>query len=119
MSSLASFRGFAGTPASYASKAAVCNYGKGPRNAYARVCIGVSVICPGFVRAGMTVQNDFAMPFPIEANRAARMIHRGLAHNRGRISFPWQMYGATWLVQALPPWTTNRVIHGLSAKASD
>lgn len=36
MSSLASFRGFAGAPAYCASKAAVRNYGEGLRNAYAR-----------------------------------------------------------------------------------
>ncbi len=37
MSSLASFRGFAGAPAYCASKAAVRNYGEGLRNAYAAV----------------------------------------------------------------------------------
>jgi short-subunit dehydrogenase len=119
MSSLASFRGFAGAPAYCASKAAVRNYGEGLRNAYARDGIGVSVICPGFVRSGMTDENDFAMPFLMDAERAARIIRRGLARNRGRIAFPWQMYGAAWLVQALPTWTTDRVMRGLPAKASD
>jgi short-subunit dehydrogenase len=119
MSSLASFRGFAGAPAYCASKAAVRNYGEGLRNAYARAGIGVSVICPGFVRSGMTEENDFAMPFLMEADRAAGIIRRGLARNRGRIAFPWQMYGAAWLVQALPTWTTDRIMRGLPAKASD
>lgn len=119
MSSLASFRGFAGAPAYCASKAAVRNYGEGLRNAYARAGIGVSVICPGFVRSAMTAENDYAMPFLMEAGRAARIIRRGLARNRGRIAFPWQMYGAAWLVQALPPWTTDRIMRGLPAKASD
>ena len=81
--------------------------------------IGVSVICPGFVRSAMTDQNDFAMPFLMEAERAARIIRRGLSRNRGRIAFPWQMYGAAWLVQALPPWTTDWIMRGLPAKASD
>lgn len=119
MSSLASFRGFAGAPAYCASKAAVRNYGEGLRNAYARAGIEVSVICPGFVHSGMTAENDFAMPFVMEGDRAARIIRRGLARNRGRIAFPWQMYGAAWLVQALPPWTTDRIMRGLPAKASD
>jgi len=119
MSSLASFRGFAGAPAYCASKAAVRNYGEGLRNAYARAGIGVSVICPGFVRSGMTDENDFSMPFLMEADHAARIIRRGLARNRGRIAFPWQMYGAAWLVQALPTWTTDRVMRALPAKASD
>jgi len=119
MSSLASFRGFAGAPAYCASKAAIRNYGEGLRNAYARAGIGVSVICPGFVRSGMTARNEFAMPFLMEAEDAARIIRRGLARNRGRIAFPWQMYAAAWLVQALPPWTTDRFMRGLPAKASD
>ncbi len=119
MSSLASFRGFAGAPAYCASKAAIRNYGEGLRNAYARAGIGVSVICPGFVHSRMTEQNDFPMPFVMKAERAARIIRRGLARNRGRIAFPWQMYGAAWLVQALPPWTTDRFMRSLPAKASD
>jgi short-subunit dehydrogenase len=119
MSSLASFRGFAGAPAYCASKAAVRNYGEGLRNAYAGAGIAVSVICPGFVRSAMTEQNNFPMPFLMEADRAARIIIRGLARDRGRIAFPWQMYGAAWLVQSLPPWTTDRFMRGLPAKASD
>lgn len=119
MSSLASFRGFAGAPAYCASKAAVRNYGEGLRNAYASAGICVSVICPGFVRSAMTAENDYAMPFLMDAERAARIIRRGLARNRGRIAFPWQMYAAAWLVQALPTWTTDRVMRGLPAKASD
>ncbi len=119
MSSLASFRGFAGAPAYCASKAAVRNYGEGLRNAHAGAGIAVSVICPGFVRSAMTEQNNFPMPFLMEADRAARIIRRGLARDRGRIAFPWQMYGAAWLIQALPLWTTDRFMRGLPAKASD
>ena len=59
------------------------------------------------------------MPFLMEADRAARIIRRGLARDRGRIAFPWQMYAAAWLIQALPPWTTDRFMRGLPAKASD
>ncbi len=119
MSSLASFRGFAGAPAYCASKAAVRNYGEALRNAHANAGIAVSVICPGFVRSGMTEQNNFPMPFLMTAERAAKIIRRGLARNRGRIAFPWQMYGAAWLMQALPPWTTDRMMRRLPAKDSD
>jgi hypothetical protein len=34
----------------------------------------------------MTERNDFPMPFLMEADRAARIIRRGLARNRGRIA---------------------------------
>ncbi|NKB48552.1 MAG: SDR family NAD(P)-dependent oxidoreductase [Alphaproteobacteria bacterium] len=119
MSSLASFRGFAGAPAYCASKAAIRNYGEGLRNAYAAAGIEISVICPGFVRSRMTEENDFDMPFLMETDRAARIIRRGLARNRGRIAFPWQMYSAAWLAQTLPPWTTDRFMRRLPNKASD
>lgn len=119
MASLASFRGFAGAPAYCASKAAVRNYGEGLRNAHAGAGIAISVICPGFVRSGMTAANDFPMPFLMDAERAARIIRRGLARNRGRIAFPWPMYAAAWLVQSLPPWATDHFMRGLPAKASD
>ena len=47
MSSIASFRGFAGAPAYCASKAAVRSYGEGLRNAHAADGIEINVICPG------------------------------------------------------------------------
>lgn len=119
MSSLASFRGFSGAPAYCASKAAVRSYGEGLRNAHARSGIEVSVICPGFVRSGMTERNDFPMPFLMEAERAARIIRKGLAHNRGRIAFPWHMYGAAWMMQALPTGATDWLMRALPAKQSD
>ncbi len=119
MSSLASFRGFGGAPAYCASKAAIRNYGEGLRNAYAQRGVQVSVICPGFVRSRMTEENDFPMPFLMDAERAARIIRCGLARNRARIAFPWQMYWVAWMVQTLPPGLTDRLLRGLPAKASD
>ncbi len=43
------------------------------------------------------------MPFLMTAERAARIIVRGLARNRGRIAFPWPMYALSWLLQSQPP----------------
>ena len=36
------------------------------------------------------------------SERAAAIIKRGLARNRGRIAFPWPMYAAARLLAALP-----------------
>jgi len=102
MSSLAGFRGLAGAPAYAASKAAVKSWGEGLRGALAKEGVGVSVICPGFVESGITAQNDFPMPFFMSAERAAKIIYRGLEHNRGRIAFPWPVVFGTWLLDALP-----------------
>ena len=117
MSSLASFRGFAGAPAYSASKAAVRSYAEGLRNAYAADGIEVSAICPGFVRSPMTDVNKFPMPLLMDADRAARIIKRGLARNAGRIAFPGPMYFLLWMIQALPPGLTDLLIRRLPEKA--
>ncbi len=102
LSSVAAFRGFAGAPAYCASKAALRVWGEGLRALYARDGIRVSVVCPGFVTSRMTATNDFPMPFLMSAERAAAIIQRGLARNRGRIVFPWPMVAITWLLGAMP-----------------
>ena len=102
ISSLAAFRGVGGAPAYGASKAAVRVWGEGLRPVLARDGIGVSVICPGFVVSRMTDVNRFHMPFLMSAEKAAKIIQRGLAANRGRISFPAPMALLIWLLSALP-----------------
>ena len=116
MSSLASFRGFAGAPAYSASKAALRIYAESLRNSLAADGIEVSAICPRFIRSPMTDVNDFAMPFLMDVDRAARIIRRGLARNRGRIAFPWPMYALAWLLAALPPRLTDLGMRRLPAK---
>ncbi len=119
MASIAAFRGFAGAPAYCASKAAVKSYAEGLRNAYVADGISVNVICPGFVRSPMTDVNKFAMPMLMDAERAASIIKRGLANNRGRIAFPGPMYFLAWLLQTLPPTLTDRLIQRLPEKGAE
>lgn len=102
MSSLAAFRGLPDVPGYAASKAAVKSLGEGWRVALARDGIRVSVICPGFIATRMTARNSFPMPFLMSAERAAEIIVRGLARDRGRIAFPWPMAVLCWLLGALP-----------------
>ncbi|MBL8672142.1 MAG: SDR family NAD(P)-dependent oxidoreductase [Alphaproteobacteria bacterium] len=118
MSSLAGFRGFAGAPAYSASKAAVRIYGEALRGALAADGIAVSVICPGFVESRMTAVNRFPMPLLMPAERAAGIIMRGLAANRGRIAFPWPTYAVAWLLGTLPPGLTDALIAALPRKGS-
>ena len=116
MSSLAAFRGFPGAPAYCASKAAVRVWGEALRGALHDTGIGVSVICPGYVRSPMTAVNDFHMPLLMDAERAARIIRRGLARDRPRIAFPWRLYAAVWLISALPPRITDPLLRRLPKK---
>ncbi len=78
--------------------------------------IGVSVICPGFVRSPMTAVNQFPMPLLMDSDVAARRIKRGLARNRGRISFPRPLAAAAWLLGALPPAWTDPLLAKLPEK---
>jgi short-subunit dehydrogenase len=91
MSSIMGYVGMARSPAYSTSKAAVKHYGQALRGAFRGMGIGVSVICPGYVASSLTAKNKSAMPFLIEADKAADIIARGLARNKARITFPWQM----------------------------
>ncbi|GAB5388780.1 MAG: SDR family NAD(P)-dependent oxidoreductase [Alphaproteobacteria bacterium] len=102
LSSLASFRGMPGAASYSGSKAAVRVYGESLRQSLAQVDVGVSVICPGFIRSRITDQNRFKMPFFMEADKAANIMARGLAANKARIAFPWQMYWLTRFIAAVP-----------------
>lgn len=113
MASQASFRGLPGAPAYCASKAAVRVFGEALRGDLAGEGLGVTVICPGFVKSRITDANDFPMPFLMDADKAARVIRRGLARNAARISFPWPVAAAVWLLALLPPGWTD----GLLARA--
>ncbi|MCP4330058.1 MAG: SDR family NAD(P)-dependent oxidoreductase [Alphaproteobacteria bacterium] len=117
ISSLAAYRGFPGAPAYCASKAAVRTYGQALRGALHRHGIGVTVVCPGFVRSAMTDTNDYAMPLMMEAARAADIIVRGIEKNRANVAFPWLLHGAVWLFAALPAAWTDPLFRRLPEKS--
>lgn len=116
MSSLAGFRGFAGAPAYCASKAAVRVYGEAMRPDLAQHGVKINVICPGFVKTPMTDVNKFHMPFLMSAERAAKIIRKGLEADKPRIAFPWQMVALVRVFSALPGWIIDRVAAALPKK---
>jgi short-subunit dehydrogenase len=116
MASLAGFRGLPSAPAYSASKAAVRVWGEALRGTLAREGIGVTVICPGFVRTRMTAANRFPMPFLMTAEMAGRVMRRGIDGNRARLAFPWPMAVMAWLLAILPPAWGDRLLSRLPAK---
>jgi len=118
MSSQAAFRGFPGAPAYCASKAAVRVWGEALRGMLRREGLGVTVICPGYVKSRMTARNDFPMPFLMEADKAAGIIKRGLAADKARIIFPRRLFAAVWLLALLPPAWTDPLLARLPEKAA-
>jgi short-subunit dehydrogenase len=117
MASLAGFRGMSTAPAYCASKGFVKLYGEGLRGALAKDNIKVNVICPGFVRSRITDQNNFSMPFFMEADRAAEIIAAGLTKNKARIAFPWPLLFSTWLLTVLPASLADILISRLPKKS--
>jgi short-subunit dehydrogenase len=109
MSSVMGFVGMARSPAYSTSKAAVKHYGEALRGAFRSMGIGVTVICPGYVSTPLTDKNTSKMPFLIPAEKAAEIIASGLAKNKGRITFPWQMKLITALASNLPGFLVDRI----------
>jgi short-subunit dehydrogenase len=116
VSSLAAFRGFPGAPAYCASKSWVKTWGEGMRGHLHGQGIGLSVICPGFVKTPMTARNPYPMPFLWPAEKAARVIAKGLARNKARIAFPFPLYALVWYLGGLPPGLTDRLFRKLPKK---
>ena len=116
MSSLAAFRGVSTAPAYAASKAAVRAWGEGMAMRCAEDGIGLSVIFPGFVVSRITADNPFPMPMLMDADRAARIIRRGLEKGRARIAFPLPMYLGARLAGALPGWAVDPLVRRVPRK---
>lgn len=116
ISSLAGFRGMSGAPAYSASKGAVRFYGEALRGAVRPSGVKVNVVCPGFVRSGITDQNDFPMPFFMEADKAAARIARGLERDIGRTAFPLPTHAASWFISILPDAFAQKLLALLPAK---
>lgn len=118
ISSLASYRGFAGAASYCASKAAVRVYGQALRAELAHHGVKISVVCPGFITTPMTDVNAFPMPFIMEPDKAAAIIRKGLSRNKGLIAFPWAMHNFVRLLAALPADWVNSLSHTLPRKGS-
>ena len=116
MSSLAGIRGLPSSPAYSASKACVRYYGEGLRGWLGKRGVEVCVICPGYIKTPMTDVNDFPMPFMMSAEKAARIIAKGLAKNRSRIAFPLTLYLPLWWAACLSPRLTDPLFARLPAK---
>ncbi len=115
MASLAGFRGMPGAAAYGASKAAVRVYGEALRGEMAPFGVEVNVICPGFVKTPMTDVNACPMPFLMAADKAARIMRRGLERNKARIAYPWPMALLVWLFAAAPTCLIDRLKIGYSS----
>lgn len=118
VASLAGYRGFPGAPTYCASKAALICWGESLRGLMLPHGVGVSVICPGFVKTPMTDMNDYAMPFMVSAEAMAKACKKGLAKNKARICYPLPAHLLMWLLRTLPAFVTDGLFARLPAKSS-
>jgi NAD(P)-dependent dehydrogenase (short-subunit alcohol dehydrogenase family) len=107
ISSVAGYRGLAGSEAYGATKAGQLNLLESLRVHVARRGVRVTTICPGFVRTDLTAGNRFPMPFIIDADKAGIAICDGLEHDRTEIVFPLPMALLMKAARLIPPrlWT--------------
>lgn len=116
ISSLAAWRGLPETPSYSASKAAVKVYGEAMRDALSESGIQFNVIMPGYVESQMCFDMPGPKPFLWKAEKAARVIRRGLQANRARISFPFPLNLGCFLLSVIHPavsgWILKRLGYG-------
>lgn len=117
ISSIAGYHGLPSCPSYSASKACVKAYGEALRGSLVSYGVKVNVICPGFVRSGITDKNKFAMPFFMETEKAAEIIAKCLKKNKGIIAFPWPMRFMSWLISILPNFISEFIYVRLPNKA--
>lgn len=116
LASIAGYHGLPTAPSYSASKAFVKAWGEAMRLSLRNDGIKVSVICPGFVRSRITDKNTCPMPFFMEAPRAAQIIARGIAKNKGIIAFPWPLRFSAWLMSCLPNVLSDLIYGNLPKK---
>src|SRR5690606_26929006 len=116
ISSLAGFRGMPTAVSYSAAKNAVRALGDALRPTLKTYGIGVNVICPGFIKTPLTDANPFPMPFLMSAEKAAKIIARGIEKNKKRLLFPLPMAISSWLLACLPVWLTDPLIMKMAHK---
>lgn len=108
VASIAAFVAAPGAPAYCAAKAAVDRWTVATAPTARQSGIMLTSLCPGYVRTAMTERNPSAKPGLMDADRAARIMLRGIAAGRLRVTFPWWIgllaHGAGLLPPRLLAW---------------
>ena len=117
IASIAAFVAGSSAPAYCASKAAADAWTVATAFGLRRERIALTSVCPGYIRTAMTARNRFPMPGLMDADRAARIILRGVAAGRVRVIFPWWMGLAARIGGLVPPRLVGAAMARLPAKA--
>ncbi len=102
VSSVAGFRGLPGSSGYGPSKAAQINFLESLRADLRDTNVVIQTVSPGFVKTPMTDVNTFPMPFIIDADRAAKIIVKGIEKQSVEIVFPTPMAISMKLARLVP-----------------
>ncbi len=102
VSSLADGRGFPKSGLYCASKAAATIYLESLRLDLEKYNVKVLTVKPGFVRTPMTKKNEFKMPFLMDADKAAKIIFKGIKKEKKIIQFPLPTVLGAKLLRIMP-----------------
>lgn len=102
VSSVAGYRGMPGSSGYGPTKAGQINFLESIRTDLVNTNILIQTISPGFVKTPMTDVNTFPMPFIISAEKAGKIIVKGLATKKAEIVFPAPMAILMKLARLVP-----------------
>ena len=102
ISSVAAYLGLAGNAAYCASKSALQRMAESYAIDFANFGIHVMCVSPGFVKTPLTQENSHKMPFIITAEKAAKLIAKGIDTKKIWMGFPWQLYGLMSFLSLVP-----------------
>ena len=113
MSSSASYLPLPRASAYGASKAAVNYLANTLRLELHKFGVGVTLICPGFVKTPLTDKNTFAMPLRVSASFAAKAIYFDLEAGKDEIHFPQAFTQILKFLSVLPYSLWRRIASSL------
>ena len=117
IASVAGIRGLPGAGAYSASKAAVIAYLESLRVELCINGIHVTTIAPGYIKTPMTDINEYAMPFLMAPEVAAKKFAQAIAKKKRFIVIPWQMGWLARVMRFLPPWLWDTMMKHAPRKA--
>lgn len=107
--SLSGFRGLPGGIGYGASKAGLMHLAESLQADLRHTPVQVQLINPGFIRTRLTEKNDFAMPFIMEPEAAAREFFEHMNDDAFKKSFPFGFSLLFRISQFMPDWLYYRL----------
>lgn len=87
--SLSAYRGLPGSIGYSASKAGLMALAESMHGDLRKANVEVQLVNPGFIKTRLTDQNDFDMPFIMEADTAAQIVFEHMNTDDFQRDFPW------------------------------